>query len=135
MTLHLPIHYYTSPYTTLLQRTEIKPIYQVVLYRRIQLAQGYSRGTRYLPPGTIRGYFQNNALRRRFHHFAIVPEESTGLRFRDSALEVTVQLWNRVPHDLVDQNATNIRGRLERSSYSDAIWDAFADMSAATLAL
>jgi hypothetical protein len=81
---------YTKPYGELLLCTDMDPVNRTVLHRRIQLAQRYSRGSRYLPPGTVRAFVQSNALRRRHHESAIMPVETTGLRYRDFALELSL---------------------------------------------
>ena len=133
--LRLSTNDYTSPYTDLLERTSTIPIYQRVLHNRINLAQRYSKGLRYLPPRTIQPYNHNNITRRRFHNFAIVPTEPTGLRYRDSALELTTQAWNRVPTQLILGNSVNVKNRLEDTGYADLAWDVYTEMQMAVLVL
>ena len=133
--LRLSTNDYNSPYTDLLQRTSTLPIYQSVLHKRIRLAQQYSKGSRYLPPQTLQPYVHGRTTRRRVHGHAIVPSISTGLQFRDSALELLTQAWNRVPEGLVRDNASNIGRRLAEASYGDTIWSVFGDMAASVLVL
>ena len=119
---------YITPYHRLLPRADILPIFKAVLYRRIQLAQRYSRGQRYLPQGSIRTRF-----RTRTHNFGLLTEERTGMRYRDSALETLVQTWSRLPAALVNGNSPNISERLIKANYEDNQWIVCADMSASIL--
>ena len=119
---------YLTPYHRLLPRADILPIFKTVLYRRIQLAQRYSRGQRYLPPGSIRTRF-----RTRTHNFGLQIEKRTGLRYRDSALETLVQTWSRIPAALINGNSPNISERLIKAAYEDNQWTVCADMAASIL--
>ena len=118
---------YVSPYCALLERTGMKPVFQSVLYERIQLAQKYSRGQRYLPPSTV---LPNQDRRLRSHGFALHPFARTEPQYRDSALEFVVKAWNRLPDDILQGNAAGVKNRLVRNSYSDALWDGATDLRA-----
>ena len=113
----------------------MQPVFQIVLQQRIQLAQRYSKGQRYLPPNTIRPYQNNPRLRQRFHDFAIAPAQPTGLNYFDSALETMSQMWNRVPMDIVGRNEGNIRQRVLDNSYRDAVWELRGEMESTILLL
>ena len=111
------------------------PVYQSVLRRRMQLAQRYSRGCRYLPPGSIQAFIPLGYQRRRFHDFAIVPSVRSGIRYRDSALEFLTQCWNRLPREIIGGNSNNIMQRLDSAAYQDNEWDVSVDMRASILTL
>ena len=126
---------FTSPYVRLLGRASMQTVFQTVLQRRIQLAQRYSKGQKYIPPNCIQAHFGNPNLRQRFHRFALATSEPTGMRYKDSALELTTQVWNRVPPDIVLHNEKNIKMRILEASYRDAVWELDGDMESAILTL
>lgn len=123
---------YVSPYAEVLERLGMQPIYQAVLYQRIQLAQKYARGKRYLPPNTI---LSNQNRRLRSHGFTLAPQVKTGLLYRDSALELLINAWNRLPEEIVDGNAGGVKRRLINNEYNDASWEVFTDLRATLLIL
>lgn len=133
--MHLSTNDYRSTYEDLLRRTQTQPVFQTVLHRRIQIMRKYRRGQRYLPPGNIQPLVQSNVLRHRYHDFAMRPNEQTGLRYRDSALELAIQVWNRLPDNLIGDNFGDIKTRLAKASYVDLQWSDCRAMVEAVLTL
>lgn len=126
---------YDATYQQLLSSTHMKPVFQTVLHRRIQLMQKYYTGKRYIPPGSIRPFVQNPILRQRFQDFALSVIEPTGMRYRHSSLEMAIQVWNRLPDDIVRGNTGGIKTRLENASYFDLLWMDCSALSQAILTL
>ena len=133
--LRLSTNNHTAPYTDLLNQSSSLSVCQSVLHRRINLVQRYSKGLRYQPERTIQDYEQQPRFRDRFHAYALAPGESTGIKYRDSALETMLQLWNRVPNDLIRGNSLSIGKRLQEASYGDTSWGDFTAVQAALLTL
>jgi hypothetical protein len=122
---------YSLPYLELLTKAGMQPVFQTVLHQRICLAQRYSKGTRYLPGGTIQPYVRNDARPHRLHAYAIVPSHPTSLQYKDAALELCLQAWNRLPNRLVLDNTASVKKRLGADSYEDPMWEICASMRAA----
>ena len=118
--LRIATNDFQSSYMDLLTKTESMPVYKLVLHKRLKLAQDYVAGRRYLPPATIEPCDYNPVLRRRFHLHAQQAVDKTGLRYRDSALELTLQAWNRLPDEILCGNSGGLTSRLRRHSYGDS---------------
>ena len=131
----VPMTDFTSSYMDLLTKMSMQPVFQSVLHRRIELAQKYSKGRRYLPPYCIEAFGAHSNRPHRFQHYAIAPMQQTGIRYRDSALELSSQVWNRVPQNIVGKNENGIKERILDASYRDAVWELTGDMEACILQL
>ena len=113
----------------------MQPVFQSVLHQRIHLAQRYSKGQRHIPPNSIRPLQGHPRLRQRCHDFAFGVEQPTGIRYCDSALEVTSQMWNRIPTDIMGRNENQLRKRVLDAAYRDAVWELQGDMQSSILRL
>ena len=74
-------------------------------------------------------------LRQRYHHFALAVNNTTGLRYRHSALELAVEVWNRLTDVVVAGNSGNIKSRLEKDAYVDLLWTDCLAMTQSLLVL
>jgi hypothetical protein len=122
---------FESAYLDLLTQTHMQPVCRSVLHRRIALAKKYASGLRYIPPNCLRAFNQQSSLRRRYHDGAVVVVNATGLRYHDSALELSTEAWNRLPNDLAGTSDRTLLRRLDEVDYSDPVWSAHVDLTAA----
>lgn len=124
---------YRIPYTQLLDRLSSQPFYRTIIHRKISLGQSYAKDARYQPPGMLRPYIPH--IRRRFHRHAMVPSVLTPLQSRDSALEATLQSWNRVPAEIAEFSTWKLKRHLIKINYDDQFSEITTDMHAAILVL
>ena len=108
---------YQLPYTEMLDRLQLSPVYRSVLHKRISLACSYNRNIRYLPENTLTTSTRYQGLRNLTHQNALRPVVSTSMYLEKSALHYLCDAWNQIPAFAANYNCSSLKRFLRDTAY------------------